>query len=118
MEKIITIDKKEFKLQANAKNIMIYHAEFGSDFFAAAGGFISRRKDGMLNYKDINALDLARLMWCMTKTADSNTKGFDAWFYDFETFPVIDVYRECIDLIRINIITTVETKNGKAAAKK
>jgi hypothetical protein len=111
MEKTIVIGDKKLLMKASAKNLLVYHSQFGEDFFSAAGSLVHVGMDGTVDFRKISSLDVARLAWCMAKTADGALLPFEEWFAELDTFPVLDVYTEIIELIVVNMTT----KNARAA---
>ena len=111
MEKIIEIGDKKIRLKACAKNLLVYHAQFGEDFFSAAGTLVQAGMDGTVDFRKISSLHIARLAWCMAKTADAALPPFEDWFADLPAFPALDMYTELIELITVNMTA----KNAVAA---
>lgn len=114
MEKIIEIGDKKILLKACAKNLLVYNAQFGEDFFSAAGSLVHAGMDGTVDFRKISSLDVARLVWCMAKTADDTILPFEDWFASMDAFPVLDIYTELIELITVNMTA----KNVVAAKAK
>ncbi len=103
MEKIIEIDSKKITLKACAKNLLVYNAQFGEDFFSAAGGLVNVGINGNIDFRKIHSIQLAQLVWSLAKTADDSTPPFPEWFLQFDAFPVLDIYSEIIELLTVNM---------------
>ena len=114
MEKMIEIGERKILLKACAKNLLVYHGQFGEDYFSAAGSLVHAGMDGTVDFRKISSIQIARLTWCMAKTADDSVPPFEDWFSGLDTFPVLDVYTELIELITVNMTA----KNAVAAKAK
>ncbi len=116
MEKTITVDGKELKLKANARNALIYRAAFGEDIFKVQGSFARTINDrGELVVENIDCLGIMKLVWTMAKAADSSTTEFEKWLDTFDEFPIMDVFAELQEMLMINMTSTTKIKNAKAA---
>lgn len=119
MEKTIKIDGKQVKLKANAKLPLIYMGEFGEDIMQVQGkifGIITLDgKIDMSRFPDINCLGVMHIIWSMAKCANPNVALFENWLDEFESFPILDVMLEVMDLFFANMSTGTRIKNVSAA---
>jgi len=116
MERTITIDGKEIKLKANARNALIYRAFFGEDIFKVQGTFMKTINDkDELIIENLDCLGVMKLIWTMAKAADAGIPTFEEWLDQFEEFPILDVFLDLQDMLMINMASTTKIKNAKAA---
>ena len=69
-----------------------------------------------VDYEQLDGVGMARLIWCMARTADNNIPVFDVWMDQFESFPVMDLMNDVYDLIMVNMKSISPIKNKNAAA--
>lgn len=118
MEKVIMIGGNEIKQKSNAANAILYRAEFGEDIAKAWAIYQAKGKDGAIQIENLDTIRMMRLVWVMLRAADPNAPAFDKWLESIETFPILDVFNETIDLVAENLVSTTTIKNADAAAKK
>lgn len=109
MEKTLTIDDKEVTFKSTAGTVRRYRNQFGQDFFAdivkmyplmqtlSSGVDMDKMSPEDLKQLDFSAFE--NIAWALAKTADNSIKSPDAWFDDFDIFPIAEVLPEIQDLI-------------------
>ena len=123
MEKIIKIDGKSVKLKSNAMQAIIYRREFGRDIMEVQGSLMKMvnfdKKGGMsFNINGISGIDsvgIVEIIWTMAKAADSSVPPLEQWLEQFDSFPIMDVFAECYELILANFVSISKIKNAQAA---
>lgn len=119
MEKTIVIDGKPIRFKSTAATPLRYKAQFKKDFFAEIMKMGAIEKLGNLNKQDkIRLEDLDRLdfdvfyniAWVMAKTADPSIPDPMSWLDQFESFPMIEIIPELMDLIMANFHTETKKK--------
>ena len=111
MEKIIKIGDNEIKLKATAMNLLIYQEEFGEDMFNAKGLILDAFTNNEITFKDIPSLLMLKILWTMARTADPKFPSFKVWMESLDEVPMIDIYRENIDMFMSNMMTRSDIKN-------
>lgn len=123
MEKIIKIDGKSVKLKSNAMQAIIYRREFGRDIMEVQGSLMKMvnfdKKGGMsFNINGISGIDsvgIVEMIWTMAKAADSSVPPLEQWLEQFDSFPIMDIFAECYELILANFVSISKIKNAQAA---
>jgi hypothetical protein len=109
METTLTIDNKQVTFKSTAGTVRRYRNQFGQDFFADIVKMYPLMKTlssgaemDKLAYEDMKQLDFSafeNIAWALAKTADNSIKSPDAWFDDFDSFPIADILPEIQELI-------------------
>jgi hypothetical protein len=109
MEKTLTIDGKQVTFKSTAGTVRRYRNQFGQDFFADIVKMyplmktLSKGADmDKLSYDELKQLDFSafeNIAWALCKTADNSIKSPDAWFDDFDSFPIAEILPELQELI-------------------
>jgi len=111
MEKTIVIDGKPIRFKSTAATPLRYKAQFKKDFFAeilkmGAIEKLSNIKNlDKIKPKDIDSLDFEvfyNIAWVMAKAADPSIPDPMSWLDRFESFPMIEIIPELMDLIMAN----------------
>lgn len=106
MEKTLNIGGKEIKLKSTAGTMMRYRNNFNRDFIkdlmALQGKLVNKLDKGA----EFDALDLdmfEKIAWCMAKTSDNNIPDIEHWLDEFETFDIMQVLPEIMELLVANM---------------
>ena len=112
MEKTLNIGGKEIKLKSTAGTMMRYRNNFNRDFIkdlmALQGKLVNKFDSGA----EFDALDLdmfEKIAWCMAKTSDNNIPDIEHWLDEFETFDIMQVLPEIMELL----VAHMEQVNAK-----
>lgn len=116
MEKTVKIGDREILFAANASVILIYHQNFGTDYFRDIATIISG-----LNKPSIKPLEglrtdlMCQVIWTFAKCANKNTPPIEKWLAGFELddFDIQTVFNEMSPLILRNNETS-KKKSEKA----
>lgn len=106
MEKIISIGNKEVKLKSTAGTMMRYRNNFNRDFIKDLIKLQGKLKERVESGEQFEAVDLdifEKIAWCMAKTADDNTPGIETWLDQFETFDIMQVLPQIMELLVANM---------------
>lgn len=112
MERTVKIDGKDVVLKATAYNLVIYRAEFGQDMFQAKANIFSALHGNQITLSKIDGLTVARMTWCMAKTADESLPGFNQWMKGIEDLPIVDLLSDNIQLFVSNMSQNSEIKKA------
>lgn len=112
MEKTVQIDGKDVVLKATAYNLVLYRAEFGQDLFQEKAKVFAAISGSQLTLSKIDGLGVARMIWCMAKTADESLPGFNQWMRSIEDLPVVDLLSDNIELFISNMSQKSEIKKA------
>lgn len=117
MDKVININGTEIPLRATAMNMVIYRSQFGTDIMEVTGAIM--KAGSTQDFDKLDSLGIARLVWAMAKTYDSNLPNFEKWFETLEVFPVLDILNDIMELIMANLTstTTIRPKNAKKGSR-
>lgn len=113
MEKIINIGGEDITLKATAMNMVIYRSQFGKDIMEVAGAII--KAGSTQEFDKLDSLGIARLVWTMAKTYDKDFPPFEKWFENLESFPILDILNDIMELVMANLTSTtgIKPKNAK-----
>lgn len=121
MEKVLTIGNKQVKFKSTAGTMMRYrnyfHRDFIKDLVRLQEKFKERKKTG----EDFELIDLEifeRISWCMVKTADSEIPDIEHWLDEFDSFDIMMILPEILDLLINNMATLNVTKKKINQQKK
>lgn len=106
MEKVLTIGGKEVKLKSTAGTMMRYRNYFNRDFIKDLMNLQGKLNEKIENGTEFEALDLAmfeKIAWCMAKTADDTIPDIEHWLDDFETFDIMAVLPDIMNLLVANM---------------
>ena len=112
MEKLVNIDGRQVKFKSTGAFLLRYKEQFRRD--AIKDIFKMQKAVGENNQiTDIELLDLDvfyNLLWTLAKTADKSISPPMEWLDEFDTFPLMDIIPEVMDLILGCITTSVDSK--------
>ena len=102
MEKILNIGGKDIKLKSTAGTMMRYRNNFNRDFIKDLVNLQGKLTDKTTKGAEFNAIDLdifEKIAWCMAKTADDTIPDIEKWLDEFETFDIMQVLPQIMELI-------------------
>ncbi|WLR53550.1 hypothetical protein LC048_13560 [Mesobacillus subterraneus] len=115
MEKTLTIDDEKIKFKSSGAVPLRYKAQFQRDYFAdiyklmdLVDGDIENPDD--IKPDDINIANLDfdvfyRVVWTLAKTANKDVPDLMSWLDEFDSFPIVEVTIELMDIISASIQT-------------
>lgn len=106
MEKIISVGGKDIKLKSTAGTMMRYRNNFNRDFIKDLIKLQQKLGDKIDTGIEFDALDLdmfEKIAWCMAKTADDNIPDIEHWLDEFETFDIMQVLPQIMELLTANM---------------
>jgi hypothetical protein len=121
MEKIIKIGGKEIGLKSTAGTMMRYRNNFNRDFIKDLVSLQGKLTQKMNKGTEFEALDLdmfEKIAWCMAKTYDNNIPDIENWLDEFETFDIMQVLPEIMNLLVANMEQINNKKKLEAMANK
>ena len=112
MEKVLNISGKQVKMAATAGLVRRYRNQFQRDFILD----LKNLQTAAINKQDkgeefaVETLEIFENMsWCMAKAADNSIPDIDSWLDQFDTFSIMEVLPEIMDLL----VANMESINGK-----
>ncbi len=114
MEKTLLIDGKEIQFKSTGGSVLRYRMQYGRDFISDLLKLEKAFDIDSQSLKDSSALDLEvfyNIIWVFAKTANPNIPAPLDWLDSFESFPLIEIIPELMDMITSNLKTLVSTKN-------
>ena len=106
MEKVLNIGGKEVKMKSTAGTMMRYRNNFNRDFIKDLVALQGKLTDKIEKGQEFEALDLdifEKIAWCMAKTCDDNIPDIEHWLDEFETFDIMQVLPEIMNLLVANM---------------
>ena len=106
MEKIVKIGNQEIKLKSTAGTLTRYRNYFNRDFLKDLQKLQNKLNEKIEQGTEFEALDLdifEKIAWCMAKTSDDNTPDIEHWLDNFETFDIMTVLPEIMELLVGNL---------------
>ena len=106
MEKVLSIGGKDIKLKSTAGTMMRYRNNFNRDFIKDLIKLQEKLKEKAETGAEFEALDLdlfEKIAWCMAKTADDNIPDIEHWLDEFETFDIMQVLPQIMELLTANM---------------
>lgn len=124
MEKTIKISERDVKFKTNGIALLIYKSQTGSNLIPdiiklVDNDQLKQIEDGKQVKLDASRLDVSILYgicWTFAKIADDTIPPMLEWVAGFDTFPIIDVFKEIVPMIMECISCSAEVKNAMAAA--
>lgn len=113
MEKTLYIDGKQVRFKSTGGTLLRYKMQFGSDFLSDISKLASIEiseedlEDTKKKIEAIGKIDMEAMynfIWVLAKTADKNIPEPLEWLDEFETFPIMDILPELMDLIQSSFI--------------
>lgn len=123
MEKTLNIDGKDVRFKSTAGTLMRYRMNFGRDLIKDIAKLEKRYKSVENGEDEFEIYDLEmfeKIAWAMAKTADNNIKDIEKWLDDFESFSIMVILPEIMDLLIANMKQEQESKKklAKVVSKK
>lgn len=106
MEKTIIIDGRSINFKSSASFLLRYKNYFGQD---ALQDLSKLQKDFLKG--DVNVETLYKIIWALAKTADDSIPEIVTWIDSFNTFPLLDIFKELEPLILETFNSTITLKN-------
>ncbi len=113
MEKIINIDGKDIKFKSTAGTLMRYRNNFGRDLIkdiVALDKKFKTVKSGTAQFELIELDMFEKIAWAMAKTADDTITDIEHWLDDFDSFSIMKVLPQIMDLLVGNLRQESEKK--------
>ena len=114
MEKVVKVGDKEVKLKSTASLTYKYHRFFGRDLIKDIVKLQEKLDARMSKNEQFEALDLqmfSELAWTMAKTADDSIPNIEEWLDQFETFDIMKILPEVMQLLADNMRQEQPQKN-------
>lgn len=121
MEKVLNIGGKQIKMKSTAGTMMRYRNNFNRDFIKDLVNLQGKLADKIEKGKEFEALDLdifEKIAWCMAKTADNSIPDIENWLDEFETFDIMQVLPELMNLLVANMEQINDKKKLEAQENK
>lgn len=117
MEKIINIGEKKVKFKTSGAFALTYKAQFKRDPIADVMKLFKginniQKVEEEFNYENIDMEVFFNMTWVLAKTADKNIKAPLEWFEEFDSFPIMEVLPEILELIGVSFGTSVKSKKN------
>ena len=106
MEKIIKIGNQEIKMKSTAGTLTRYRNNFNRDFLKDLQKLQVKLAEKTENGTEFEALDLdifEKIAWCMAKTSNDDIPDIEHWLDNFETFDIMQVLPEIMELLVSNL---------------
>lgn len=106
MEKVLNIGGKQIKMKSTAGTMMRYRNNFNRDFIKDLVKLQAKLSDKLEKGQEFEALDLdifEKIAWCMAKTADNSIPDIENWLDEFDTFDIMQVLPELMNLLVANM---------------
>ena len=113
MEKIIQIDGKEIKFKSTAGTLYRYRNNFGRDLIKdiiALEKKFRNVKSGMAQFEIVELDMFEKIAWSMAKTANENVPDIDHWLDEFDSFSIMKVLPDIMELLIGNLRQENEKK--------
>lgn len=116
MEKVLTINSKEIKMKSTAGTLMRYRNNFGRDLIKDMVHLQDKLKkvNGGEQFEIVDLDMFEKIAWCMAKTADNTIPDIEHWLDNFETFDIMKVLPEIMQLLVDNLQQENESKKKLA----
>lgn len=121
MEKIVKIGGKKIKLKSTAGTMMRYRNYFNRDFLKDLISLQTKLNERTEKGSQFDALELdmfEKVAWCMAKTADDNIPSIEKWLDDFETFDIMQILPQIMELLVSNMAQINDKKKLETATEK
>jgi len=113
VEKIINISGKDVRFKATAGTLARYRMYFKRDLLKdlmKLSKKLEKIKDSEEQFEMLDLEVFEYIAWTMAKTADNNIPALENWLDDFETFSIIQILPEIIQLMTDNMSQENESK--------
>lgn len=114
MEKVIKVGDREVGLKSTASLIYKYHRFFGRDLIKDIIKLQDKLNARMSKEEQFESLDLqmfSELAWTMAKTYDDKIPNIEEWLDQFETFDIMKILPEVMQLLADNMRAEMTPKN-------
>lgn len=102
MRKTVKIGDQDIDFEANASVILVYHQNFGSDYFTDVTLAMSAfNENGTINIKHLRTDLMAQIIYTFAKVADNKLSDCEEWLGSFELgdFDVNKIFGELVEFI-------------------
>ena len=96
MEKTINIGGKNIKFKCTGGTMMRYRNQFNSEFLIDLEKLSKNTND---NIEKLSLQPIEQIIWALAKTADDTIPEPLIWLDSFESFPIVDIYKDLQDMI-------------------
>ena len=107
MEKTILIDNKDVHFKCTAGTFIRYKQQFGTEFIADCSKLqdcVNTNKKGtQFDYTKLSLDVFYQIAWACAKTADDHIPDAMAWLDSFETFPIMDIMPQIMNMVGQNL---------------
>lgn len=106
MEKVLIIGGNEVKMKSTAGTMMRYRNYFNRDFIKDLVKLQGKLTEKLDTGAEFEAFDLdlfEKIAWCMAKTADDSIPDIESWLDQFDTFDIMQVLPEIMNLLVANM---------------
>ena len=113
MEKIILVDNKQIKFKSTAGTLMRYRNNFGRDLIKdiiALEKKFKTVKTGMAQFEIVELDMFEKIAWAMAKTANNDIPDIEHWLDSFDSFSIMKVLPEIMELLIGNLRQESEKK--------
>ncbi len=121
MEKIIKISGKDVKFKTNGVALLIYKQQTGRDLipdlFKLIGEVdIANISANNINLANLNTQVLFDICWTFAKIATPDIPPVLEWASEFDSFPIVDIFKETMELVIECITCSAKVKKEVATA--
>ena len=102
MKKTITVDGKELVMRASGLTPVLYLNEFGDDFMNDLASLANKidSEDGLPPNMLVKA---GKIAYILNRQGDpSQPDNFEEWLDQFETFSIMEVFPQILELLSLN----------------
>jgi len=113
MERVINVSGKDVKFKATAGTLARYRMYFKRDLLKdlmKLSKKLEKIKDSDEQFEMLDLEVFEYIAWTMAKTADNNIPALENWLDDFDTFSIIQILPEIIQLMTDNMSQESESK--------
>ena len=115
MEKTLNIDGKDIRFKSTAGTLMRYRMNFGRDLIKDIAKLEKRYKSVESGEDEFEIYDLEmfeKIAWAMAKTANNDIADIENWLDEFESFSIMVILPEIMDLLIANMKQEQESKKN------
>lgn len=119
MEKTIKIDNKDICFKCTAGTFIRYKQQFDTEFIADIAKLqdcLNTNKSGKVTSVDYSKLSLDvfyDIAWACAKTANDSIPDPMAWLDSFNTFPIMDILPQILELVGANLKMNISVDTEK-----
>lgn len=106
MKVVIEIDGKKIPFEANGNTPRKYQKQFGKNYFEVASDITGAfdAESGQVLAGKVEMDDVYNLLYTYAHTADGSIGDIDTWLSSFDSFPIVDLLTETMDLTLGNLV--------------